>query len=119
MAFKDYCADGRCDVCGKKDKVVVCASTMGACSFAYCEECFDKQLEPYGAMVAYISCCGRFPDSVNEDYRKLVRHILKGLGRTEEEFIMSVDRSINEMNSYFEMQEKYFAEHPEENESNI
>ena len=112
MAFEDYCADGTCDVCGKRDKVVVCASTMGACSFAYCEKCFDKQLEPYGAMVAYISCAGHFPEDVNEGYRELVRHILGGLGKTEEQFIADVDKSINEMNVYFEMQDKWLKEHP-------
>jgi hypothetical protein len=102
MAFKDYCADGKCDVCGKEDKIVVCASTMGAISFGYCEECFNKRLEPYGAMVAYIACAGRFPEDINESYRQHVRDILKGLGKTEEQFIIDVNKDIEDMNSYFE-----------------
>ena len=100
MAFEDYKNNGTCDVCGKETDVVVCASTMGTISFAYCKDCFDKRLEPYWAMVAYISCAGRFPDDIHESYQELCRNILKGLGRTEEEFIQDVDRSIEELSVY-------------------
>jgi hypothetical protein len=80
---------------------------MGAVSFGYCRECFDKQLEPYWAMVSYIACAGKFPEDVNEGYRELVRHILKGLGKTEEQFILDVDKSIKDMNAYFDAMAKY------------
>lgn len=119
MAFKDYCAAGKCDVCGKSDDVVVCASTMGACSFAYCEECFDKQLEPYSAVVAYISCAGRWPQDINERYQEHVRYILKGLNKTEKEFISDVDQSIAEMDAYFEAEVRYHREHPSDDEEII
>jgi transcription elongation factor Elf1 len=102
MTFKDYKLPGTCDVCGKETDVVVCASTMGAISFAYCEDCFNKQLEPYWAMVSYISCAGKFPNDINEDYQELCRNILKGLGKTEEQFIKDVDNAIQEMHDYFE-----------------
>lgn len=104
MAFKDYSSKGECDVCGKVSDIVVCGSTMGACSFAYCEECFNKKLEPYWAMVAYISCAGRFPEDVNECYQEHCRHILSGLNISEEQFIKDIDKSIKEMNEYYAKQ---------------
>jgi hypothetical protein len=92
---------GKCDVCGKDDIIYVCASSMGAVSFGYCKECLQKGLEPYGAMVAYISCAGRFPEDINEEYQKHVRHILKELGISEEKFINDVNKSIKEMDEYY------------------
>lgn len=80
-----------CDVCGKETTVYVRSSTMGAISFAYCRDCLNKGLEPYGAMVAYISCAGRFPDDINEVYQKHVRGILAKLGVPEEKLIKDVD----------------------------
>jgi predicted amidophosphoribosyltransferase len=76
MTFKDYKLPGTCNVCGKETDVVVCASTMGAISFAYCEDCLNKRLEPYWAMVSYISCAGKFPNDINEGYQELCRNIL-------------------------------------------
>lgn len=100
MTFKDYKLPGTCDVCGKETDVVVCASTMGAISFAYCEDCFNKQLEPYWAMVSYISCAGKFPDDINEGYQKHCRNILKELNISEQQFINDVNKSINELKMY-------------------
>lgn len=91
-----------CDVCGKEvEKICACASTMGAISFGYCEDCLRKGLEPYYAVVAYISCAGRFPDDINETYQKHVRNILKGLNISEEQFIKDVDKSIKKMDEYY------------------
>lgn len=53
MKFKDICRDGICEICGKKAKVVVFASTMEAASFAHCENCLDK--EPYCAIIGCYS----------------------------------------------------------------
>lgn len=103
MAFKDYCHDGKCDVCGVETKTVVCASKMGAVSFAYCEDCFNKGLEPYGVMVAYVSCAGRFPDDINERYRELCRNILKELNISEEQFIKDVDAAIKEIDDDYDL----------------
>lgn len=89
---------GKCDVCGKETDVQVAASTMGGISFAYCFDCLHKDLEPYGAMVAYIACAGRFPDEINEQYQQHVRYILEGLGVSEDRFIADVDKDIKEMN---------------------
>ena len=92
----------KCDVCGKEvEKIYVCASTMGAISFGYCEECLSQGLEPYPAMVAYISCAVKFPEDINEQYQRHVRGILYGLNISEEQFIQDVDKSIKEMDEYY------------------
>ena len=106
MAFKDYSDSGKCDVCGAETDIVVCASTMGPISYAYCQRCFDKKLEPYDGMVAYISCAGRFPDEINPVFQKHVRRILGGLGKSEEIFIHDVNKAIDDMNAYFDKQAK-------------
>ena len=94
---------GKCAVCGKESEVEVCCSAFGAVSYAYCNYCLVNHLEPYGAMVADISCAGRFPDDINQQYQDLCRHILKELGISEEKFIADVEKSIKDMDDYFAM----------------
>lgn len=101
MSFRDFCRSGKCEVCGKKGDVVVCASTMGPVSYAYCEDCFESHTEPYGAMVAYISFAGTFPGNINEAHQTIVRKSLTKLGRTEEEFINDVNKCIDDMNNTY------------------
>lgn len=95
--FSDMCHHGTCDVCGKETDVVVCGSGMGPISYAYCEDCLLKGLEPYGGMVAYISCAGKYPDDIAPSYRAHIQHILKELGKTEEEFIADCDKALSEI----------------------
>ena len=91
---------GECDVCGKENvHINVRASIMGPVSFAYCDDCLDKGLEPYGAMVSYIACAGHFPEDINPAYQDHVRKILKGLGKSEEEFIKDVNDAIKDLES--------------------
>ena len=97
MSFDKYKLPGKCDVCEKETDIVVCASTMGAISFNYCEECFKKKLEPYWGIVADISCAGRFPDDINEGYQEYVRYILQELGISEEKFIQDVNEVFNDI----------------------
>ena len=99
--FRDFCNQGKCDVCGTLGEVIVCGSSMGAVSFAYCERCFDYNAEPYLAMVAYISCAGHFPEDINEDYQKIVRNSLVCLGKTEEQFIEDVEECILDIEKHF------------------
>lgn len=94
---------GRCDVCGKETEVFVGASTMGVVSWAYCLDCLNAGLEPYHSMVVYIACAGRFPDDINKEYQDHCRHILKGLGISEEQFVRDVDKSIKDMEDYSNM----------------
>ena len=104
MAFKDYCYKGKCDVCGEETEVVVCASTMGPISYAYCEDCLNKGLEPYRSMVAYVSSAGHFPKDINERYQKMCRNILNELHITEEQFIEDVDQAILDETEYWNNQ---------------
>lgn len=101
MRFDEVCSGGKCDVCKTDSKVVVCASSMGPISYAYCESCFKKGLEPYEEMVTYISCAGHFPDDINKSYQDLVRNILKEINISEEKFISDVDKAIKEMDDYW------------------
>lgn len=82
-----------CDVCGR-EAGFVCASRYGPCSFAYCTNCLRLGLEPYGAVVAYISCAGYFPEEINESYQEDVRRMFPLWGKTEEEFIDDVEKMI-------------------------
>lgn len=91
--FKKYAYPGTCSVCGEQTDVVACASAFGATTYAYCEYCLSNYLEPYGAMVDYISCAGLFPEDISEQYQKLCRHILNELGISEEKFIEDVRKA--------------------------
>lgn len=89
--------DLKCAVCGKsvtEDSSFVCASSFGGTTFRFCRDCFHKGVEPYGNMVSYISCAGRFPDDINETFQKRVRDNLSKLGISEEQFIKDVDDCI-------------------------
>lgn len=103
--FEKYSFPGTCSVCGKQTDVVVCASAFGATSYAYCEHCLSSDLEPYDAMVDYISCAGLFPDDINPQYQKLCRHILKGLGISEEKFIEDVKKASDDFYEFAKEQE--------------
>jgi protein-arginine kinase activator protein McsA len=92
--FDKLCYDGKCDVCGKETKTVTHASRMGCASFEYCKSCDEKELEPYFAMVSYISLAGKFPDEISDDYVKIVRTALKGLNITEKQFIDDINEAI-------------------------
>lgn len=100
--FDEMSFDGKCDVCGKETRVVVCASSMGSISYTYCEDCLRKGLEPYSSMVAYISIAGKFPEDINSTYVEMVRMILKELGKTEEEFIVDMNEYTEEFNKWCE-----------------
>lgn len=85
-----------CDVCGKPARIVA-ASAYGPISYAFCDDCLEKGLEPYKGVVAYIACAGHFPDDINEEYRADVRRMLPLWGKTEEEFIKDVEKVIEEL----------------------
>ena len=94
LSFDTVAQSGICDVCGKETQVAVCCSTFGAQSFAYCQDCLVKGLEPYSAMVNYIASAGHYPDDINSIFVEEVRNILKHLGKSEEEFAKDVRDSI-------------------------
>jgi hypothetical protein len=86
---------GTCDVCGKEGDVACFASSFGPISYAYCEDCFNKDMEPYDGMVAYIACGGRFPEDINPAHAAKVRRILEELGVSEDRFISDVNTCID------------------------
>lgn len=94
MLFDKLSNKGKCDVCGREDKVVPAASMFGATTFVYCKKCLDLGVEPYDAMVDYIACAGHFPDDINASYQVVCREILRRLNISEEQFIKDVDAAI-------------------------
>ena len=97
LTCEDHVLVKACDVCGKTAPVHVAASAYGPISLAYCDECMEKGLEPYHAVVLYIAGAGHFPDEINKEYVKDVRRMLPLWGKTEEEFIQDVENSIKDM----------------------
>lgn len=82
----------RCAVCGKPADVVACSS-LEAMSFAYCYDCIENDLEPYGHVVVHVGCnYGKFPDDVPEEFQREIRHMLPFWGKTEEEFTRAVNQ---------------------------
>lgn len=102
MKFEDIAFAGSCDVCTEETDVAVIASTMGPVSFAYCKDCFEKGLEPYGAMISYIACAGHYPEDINPAYINEVQRNLKYRGISEEKFSADVEECIKSMERYFE-----------------
>lgn len=93
-SFEDVATMGKCDVCGKETEVAVCCSAFGACSFAYCKDCLEQGLEPYNQMVEYIASAGEYPKDINSLYIDEIKHILKHLGKSEQQFADDVKSSI-------------------------
>ena len=87
----------KCSVCGRVAPTQAACSAYGAITYSYCSDCLRYNLEPYGAVVSYIACAGRFPQNINEAYVSDVRRMLPLWGKTEEEFIRDVDREIRDM----------------------
>lgn len=84
--FDKYAMDGKCDVCGKEAKTVVCASSMGPISLAYCKDCLENAAEPYSLMAAYIACAGEWPNDITPEAQVWVRRLLVFHNKTEAEF---------------------------------
>jgi hypothetical protein len=113
MKFEDICSKGRCQVCNKETDVVVLSSAYGAISFAYCKDCCLKGLEPYDAIVSYISCAGHFPEDVNEMYVEDVRRILKELNISEEKFIKDCEKCAKQLDDYYSDAENFYFDEDE------
>ena len=80
----------KCDVCGKETNTVVCCSSCGAISFAYCEECLNVGREPYDALVGM----GLTSDCINKTYKEqILLPSLKFFGKTIEQFDADVEQA--------------------------
>jgi hypothetical protein len=86
-----------CNVCGKvTDELQVCNSALGAFSLSYCNDCYEKGLEPYQLIVSSTAEIGHFPEDINQEYQEYIKNMLKGLDIPEEQFINDVDNFIIE-----------------------
>lgn len=94
----------KCEVCGVEAPVVVVSSRLGPCSCAYCEECYDADLEPYPIIIAAVWSCGW--ENIADWAKARIRKILTKLGKTEEEMLSDVkaedDAFIAAMQNYEE-----------------
>ena len=87
--FNDISNIGTCEVCGKEASVVVVASTLSACSFAYCEECLNEGLEPYSNIVSTVWCVGW--DNLAVWAQDKIKRTLKKLDKTKEDVLTDVE----------------------------
>ena len=93
----------KCDVCGKETQTIVCCSTCGAISFAYCEECLMAGREPYDALVGM----GLYYADCNTNYRqRILDPSLKFHNKTREQFDDDVQAQDEELMAYFAEREK-------------
>ena len=79
----------KCDVCGKETETMVCSSSCGGVSFAYCRECLNASREPYSALVGM----GLYYADINRTYKEqILLPSLKFHGKTIEEFNADVEK---------------------------
>lgn len=94
--FTDMARHGVCEVCGKEAPIVVAASTLGACSNAYCEECLNEGLEPYNDIVGTVWCVGW--DNLAVWAKDKIERTLKKLGKTKEDILADVEATEKRFN---------------------
>lgn len=75
-----------CSCCGKEKEVFVACSMLGAISFAYCADCLNAGVEPYDALVDYISFAGAYPEDIQPDWLDFIKLNLEFYNKTEEQF---------------------------------
>lgn len=93
----------KCDVCGKEANTIVCSSTCGAISFAYCEECLMSGIEPYDALVGM----GLYYADINKTYKQnILDPSLKFHGKTRERFDNDVLAMDEELSAWLAEREK-------------
>lgn len=97
---------GKCDVCGKEAETVVCCSSCGAISFAYCPECLNSGREPYGALVGM----GLTSDCLSTTYRQeILLPSLSFFGKTLAEFDEDVIKMDEEYYDWLQHQDEAVA----------
>lgn len=105
--FMECAKPGKCEVCETEGPVVVVSSRLGPCSCAYCEECYDADLEPYAMIVPAIWTCGW--NNMAEKYQNIIKKSLTKMGKTLEETFDDADYAESEfwehINSALEAEE--------------
>lgn len=93
----------KCDVCGKEAETVVCCSSCGAISFAYCQECLNSGREPYDALVGI----GLTSNFINKTYKQqILLPSLRFFGKTIEEFDEDVVKADAEYYDWLQRQDE-------------
>jgi hypothetical protein len=106
----------KCDVCGKEKETHVRCSQVGAISFAYCEDCLQAGLEPYGALVDYCAGgVGSFKD-LHPTYQQLVVKCLQREGLTVSDFNEDLAKSAKEYDDWLN-NPKYIIERAQNQQS--
>ena len=101
---------GKCNVCGKEAETVVCCSSCGAISFAYCPECLNAGREPYDALVGM----GLTSDMINKSYKnEILLPSLKFFGKTLQEFDADVEKMDEEYYNWLQHQDECAEEKSE------
>lgn len=94
---------GKCDVCGKEAETVVCCSSCGAISFAYCQECLNTGREPYDALIGM----GLTSDIFNKSYKQqILLPSLRFFGKTIEEFDVDVEKNLSDYYDWLQHQDE-------------
>lgn len=92
---------GKCAVCGKEAEVLVCCSTCGGISFAYCNECLNAGREPYDALVGMGIYVAEMSDCFKES---ILLPSLKFHNKTTKEFDEDVDKDLDAYYNYMHWQ---------------
>ena len=88
--FNQIAKPGKCEVCGAEKLVVVLSSSFGACSCAYCKECYNSNLEPYDLCVSTVWSCGW--ENMSERAKNIVDKSLIKIGKTFDEMMEDVKK---------------------------
>lgn len=88
--FNQIAKPGKCEVCGAEKPIVVLSSSFGACSCAYCKECYNFNLEPYDLCVSTVWSCGW--QNMSERAKNTVEKSLIKIGKTFDEMMKDVKK---------------------------
>jgi hypothetical protein len=92
-----------CEVCGENESVGVCCVPSVPISCAYCEECLAAGAHPWSILIANTVCCDGL-HNMADFWKWMVTDTCEHLGKTLDDFIDDVNRSIKimeaEMRSY-------------------
>jgi hypothetical protein len=75
-------SDLTCDIC-QKPAIGVCASSMGAISHAYCEECHRLGREPWTTLVGGLFGCRK--DTIIDEVKSVIEVTCKFYNKTEDD----------------------------------
>ena len=85
----------KCDCCGKiVDHINVLCSGIVAASFAYCNECASKEIEPYNVLVSYFA--GEISENKWNDltayWQGIIKNSCEVSGHTLEQFFQDCNK---------------------------